>query len=242
MCCSVERIYAAAPIYDALRDRMVALTRELRQGEPSKFDTDVGAMPWDRQLALVRDQVDKAKAAGTRVLTGGSPLDGAGRFFSPTILEQPADDADVVRKETFGPVVPLMKVKDEDEAVRRANDCHLGLMAYVFTGDADKGRRLALRMESGSTMVNDVLSSFGMVETPWGGTKQSGVGRTHGDDGLRDLCEMRHINVNRGWLPSMKRELWWYPYSQKTWNLGLRVIRTVYGRRSLLGRLVRWFI
>ncbi len=242
VCCSVERVYAVSSIYPQLRDRLVELTKELRQGDPKKFDTDVGAMPWDRQLAMVRDQVDQAKAAGSRILTGGGPLDRPGRFFAPTIVEGPADDSDIVRKESFGPVLPLCEVKDEEEAVRKTNDTHLGLVNYVFTGNAEKGRRLALRLEAGTVLVNDVLASYGMVETPWGGVKQSGVGRTHSDDGLRDLCELRHINVNRSWLPLLKRELWWYPYSQKTYELGLKVIRTVYGKKSLLGKVVRWFM
>ncbi len=242
VCVSVERVFAAAPIYDRLRDRVVELTRTLRQGDPGSFDTDVGAMPWPRQLEIVREQVEKAKGSGARVLSGGGPLDRPGRFFAPTVVEQPPTDADIVRKESFGPVLPILKVENEEEAVRRANDSHLGLMGYVFSKDVARARRLALQIEAGSVMVNDVLSSFGSVETPWGGTKQSGVGRTHSDDGLRDLCEIRHINYNRSWIPLFDRELWWYPYSKATYELGLKIIRTIYGRASLVGRLVRlWF-
>lgn len=241
VCVSVERVYAVDAIYDPLKERLVKLTQALRQGDPSKPDTDVGAMPFARQLETVRDQVDKARTAGAKILTGGSAPNLGGQFFSPTIVENPAPDQDVVRRESFGPVLPLMRVKDEQEAVARANDSHLGLMGYVFTKDVAKGRRLALSIQAGSTMVNDVLSTFGSVETPWGGVKESGIGRTHSEEGLRDLCELRHVNSNKRWLPSFSRELWWYPYSQKTYELGLKVVRTVYGRNSLLGRIARWF-
>ena len=108
-----------------------------------------------------------------------------------------------------------MRVADEDEAVRLANDSHLGLLAYVFTRDRDKGKRLAERIEAGTVMVNDVLNTYACPETPWGGVKASGIGRTHSVHGLRDLCETRHVNYDRIALP---REVWWYPYKERTFR------------------------
>jgi len=121
-----------------------------------------------------------------------------------------------------------MKVKDVEEAVRLANDSHLGLMAYVFGSDRERTRRIAERIEAGTVMVNDVLGSYAYPETPWGGVKQSGIGRTHSDDGLRDLCEMRHVNYDL--LRPGRKELWWYPYGEKTWKLGLRFLRGLFGK------------
>jgi len=132
---------------------------------------------------------------------------------------------EVMKKEIFGPVLPIMKVRDEEEAVSLANDSHLGLMAYVFTQDRPKGRRLAERIESGTVMVNDCLLTFGAPETPWAGVKQSGVGRTHSDEGLRDLCQTRHVNYDR---LALGKELWWYPYSEKVYKQTLKLMRWIF--------------
>jgi succinate-semialdehyde dehydrogenase/glutarate-semialdehyde dehydrogenase len=135
---------------------------------------------------------------------------------------------DVMRTEIFGPVVPIMRVADEDEAVRLANDSQLGLLAYVFTRDRARGTRLAERIEAGTVMVNDVLATYGCPETPWGGVKHSGLGRTHSILGLRELCQARHVNHDR---VAMSREVWWYPYKDSTYRALLRAGRLLFGKR-----------
>jgi succinate-semialdehyde dehydrogenase/glutarate-semialdehyde dehydrogenase len=135
---------------------------------------------------------------------------------------------DVMRRETFGPVLPIMRVADEEEAIRLANDSHLGLLAYVFTRDRDKGKRIAERVAAGTVMVNDVLATYACPETPWGGVKQSGIGRTHGRLGLHDLCETRHVNHDRIAVP---REVWWYPYKESTYRAILRGAKLLFGKR-----------
>jgi succinate-semialdehyde dehydrogenase/glutarate-semialdehyde dehydrogenase len=216
VCASVERVYAHAEVYDELVRRVVDKTRQLRQGDPARADTDVGAMTWGQQVKIVEDRVVSAVAAGAQVAIGGKAKDGQGLFFEPTVLTGVRQDMDVMRQEIFGPVMPIMKVASEEDALRLANDSHLGLLGYVFTRDREKGRRIAERMEAGTVMVNDVLATYGMPETPWGGVKQSGVGITHSDDGLRALCQTRHVNVDR---IAPKRELWWYPYGEKSYRL-----------------------
>jgi succinate-semialdehyde dehydrogenase/glutarate-semialdehyde dehydrogenase len=225
VCVSVERVYIPASIHDALVERVVALTRELRQGD-GHDEVDVGAMTWDRQIDTVERQVDEAVRAGARALTGGKRREGRGRFFPPTVLVDCTPDMPILRAETFGPVLPICKVATVEEAMRLANDSHLGLNAYVFTADRRRGEELAVRIEAGTVMVNDVLSAYGMPETPFGGVKESGLGRVHSDDGLRDLCEKRHVNIDR--LGPPKKELWWYPYSQKTIDLTKRAMRFLY--------------
>ena len=130
-----------------------------------------------------------------------------------------------MRKEIFGPVMPIMKVKDEEEAVRLANDSDMGLLAYVFTRDVDRGRRLAERIAAGTVMVNDCLLTYAAPETPWGGIKRSGLGRTHSAQGLRDLCEERHVNYDR---LRLGRELWWYPYSDGIYRKTLGALRFLF--------------
>src|SRR5262249_61191602 len=125
-------------------------------------------------------RIQSAGAAGARGRAGGARR-GQGLQFSPTVLSDCRQDMDVMRKEIFGPVMPIMKVRDEEEAVALANDSHLGLAAYVFTDDKRKGQRLAEKIESGTTRGNDVLITLGAPPTPWAGGKQAGVGITHPD-------------------------------------------------------------
>jgi succinate-semialdehyde dehydrogenase/glutarate-semialdehyde dehydrogenase len=232
ICCSVERVYAHEAVHDELVERIVALVSSLRQGDASATEidgeVDVGAMTWDRQVDNVESLVKSAVARGATVRTGGKRKPGPGLFFEPTVLTDCAQDMDVMRKEIFGPVVPIMRVSSEAEAVELANDSHLGLVAYVFTRDRAKGERLANQIEAGTVMINDVLNTYGCPETPWGGVKMSGVGRTHSVIGLRDLCELRHVNVDR-FAP--KKELWWYPYSARSYRLMLKAMKLVLGNK-----------
>jgi succinate-semialdehyde dehydrogenase/glutarate-semialdehyde dehydrogenase len=229
VCASIERVYAVDKVHDDLVARIVKQATALRQGDPSGGDeVDVGAMAWDQQVNHVEKLVDAAVAAGAKVEVGGKRGAGPGQFFQPTVLTNCRQDMDIMRKEIFGPVIPIMRVADEDEAVRLANDSHLGLLAYVFTKDREHGKRVAERIEAGTVMVNDVLATYAAPETPWGGVKQSGIGRTHSAHGLRDLCETRHVNHDRVALP---REVWWYPYKQGTFNALLRGAKLLFGKR-----------
>jgi succinate-semialdehyde dehydrogenase/glutarate-semialdehyde dehydrogenase len=226
VCVSVERVYAHQAVHDELVQKIVAETEKLRQGDPSDAGTtvDTGAMTWERQVEIVEERIKSAVAEGARVRTGGARV-GRGLQFQPTVITDCRQEMEVMRKEIFGPVMPIMKVRDEEEAIALANDSHLGLAAYVFTDDAQKGRRLAERIEAGTVMVNDVLLTFGAPETPWGGVKQSGIGHTHSDEGLRDLCQQRHVNYDR---LTLKRELWWYPYSDKLYKQTLKLMRWIF--------------
>jgi succinate-semialdehyde dehydrogenase/glutarate-semialdehyde dehydrogenase len=143
----------------------------------------------------------------------------------------------VMKAEIFGPIVPLMKVSGEAEAVRLANESHLGLGAYVFTADHERGRRVAEQLQVGSVMINDVLTHAGMAEMPWGGIKQSGLGVVRSERGLKELCNARHINEER--LPlSLGRDPYWFPYSAKSTRVVSRFLKTAFGG-SLAGRLFR---
>jgi succinate-semialdehyde dehydrogenase/glutarate-semialdehyde dehydrogenase len=121
---------------------------------------------------------------------------------------------DAMNAEIFGPVVPIMKVESEDRALELANDSPLGLGAYVFTRDRERGKRLAERIEAGSIMINDVLTHAGSPEMPWGGIKQSGLGIMRSERGLQELCYARHVNHDR--FGNLARDPFWFPYSLKT--------------------------
>ena len=210
-CASVERCYVHESIAPQFIERLVVETKKLRQNLGLMDDTDIGAMSSERQLQIAADHVDDAVKRGARVLTGGRRARELGRlFYPPTVLTEVDHQMDVMRAETFGPLLPVMTFKTDDEAVELANDSIFGLTASVWTKDIARGRRLAERIEAGTVMVNEVLYTHGLAQTPWGGVKQSGFGRTHGRLGLLELVSPRHIHVNRlSFLP----DLWWFPYS-----------------------------
>jgi len=212
-CASVERCYVQESIAPEFISRVVAETHLLKQNVGTKPDTDIGAMSNERQLGIVEEQVNDAVRHGAKVITGGQRANGLGGFFyEPTVLTNVDHGMVVMREETFGPVLPVMTFQTEDEAVKLANDCAYGLTASVWTKNTSRGRRIGERIEAGTVMVNEVLYTHGIAQTPWGGVKDSGYGRTHGRMGLLELVTPLHIHVNRfGFLP----DLWWFRYSSK---------------------------
>ena len=237
VCASVERVYAHTAIHDELVTRVVEHAARLRQGDPASFETDVGAICFPRQLDVARALIDDAVAQGARVVLGGAALplsagpDGFPRsFFQPTVVTHVRPSMRILREESFAPLLPIMRVTDVDEAVRLANDSDYGLLGYVFTGDRAKGRAIAERIRAGTVMVNDVLMTYGLPETPWAGVKHSGIGRVHSAEGLRELCETRHVHHDAFFTPP--RELWWYPYGKSTYKNALKALRLFLGGRG----------
>jgi succinate-semialdehyde dehydrogenase/glutarate-semialdehyde dehydrogenase len=210
-CASVERCYVQESIASKFIERVVAETRSLNQGIGTGESVDIGAMSNERQLQIVADHVNDARQRGAEVLTGGRRGESLeGFFYEPTVLTNVDHDMAIMRDETFGPVLPVMTFKTDDEAVKLANDSVYGLTASVWTRNISKGERIAERIEAGTVMVNEVVYTHGIAQTPWGGVKDSGYGRTHGRMGLLELVYPQHIHVNRvSFLP----DLWWFRYS-----------------------------
>ncbi|HEX5874493.1 MAG TPA: aldehyde dehydrogenase family protein [Pyrinomonadaceae bacterium] len=216
-CASIERCYVHASVAEEFLDLVVKQTRELKQDKASVEPVDVGAMTNERQLRIVEEHVSDAVARGARVLTGGKRIDdGNGWFHQPTVVYGVDHSMKVMSEETFGPVLPIMTFKTDDEAVRLANDSIYGLTASVFTRDIERGRRLAEQIDAGTVMVNEVVYTHALAQTPWGGVKQSGYGRTHGRLGLLELVNAQHIHVNS--VPGVP-DVWWFPYTRKAGEL-----------------------
>lgn len=234
VCASVERVYAHERIYDRLLEKIVERTRALRVGDPLSSDVDVGAMVDAGQLQIVENQVNDARAKGARILCGGNRLPGPGLFFEPTVLVDVTPDMDVVKEETFGPLLPVMSYRNDEEAIALANDSIYGLNAYVFTRNPDKGRWVAERLEAGTVMINEVLITHGLPETPWQGVKLSGTGKVHSDQGLRDLCYPYHINEDTVAQPSVN--FFWPPYSHAMYRRLLGAARSLFAK----GAAARW--
>ena len=216
-CASVERCYVQESIAPKFIEQVLAETRELKQGLGTDTEVDVGAMSNENQLQIVTDHVNDAKQRGAKVLAGGQRgSNRAGLFYEPTVLTNVDHNMTIMRDETFGPVLPVMTFTTEDEAIKLANDSPYGLTASVWTKNIAKGRRIAERIEAGTVMVNEVVYTHGIAQTPWGGVKDSGYGRTHGRMGLLELVHPQHIHVNRlSFLP----DLWWFRYSAQASRL-----------------------
>ncbi len=220
VCISVERIYVEEPAYDEFVAKLQAEVRKLRQGADDARDPkDVGAMTSPNQTAIVEDQVADALASGARALTGGKRAEGPGDYFEPTILVDVDHSMKVMRDETFGPVVGVMKARDAEEALRLANDSRYGLSGSVF-GEKEHAEQIARRIECGAVNVNDVLVNYFASDVPMGGWKESGIGYRHGEPGIKKFCRSESLVITRF---AGKREPTWYPYTR--------------GRRGLIGRL-----
>jgi len=224
ICLSVERIYVEEPAYDEFVSKLTAEVGRLRQGvDDAGNPKDVGAMTSPNQTAIVEEHVADAVAAGAKALTGGKRVDGPGDYFEPTVLVDVDHSMKVMRDETFGPVVGVMKVRDADEAVRMANDTRYGLGGSVF-GERERAEQVARRVECGAVNVNDVLINYFAMDVPMGGWKQSGIGFRHGEPGIKKYCRSESLVITRF---GGKREPTWYPYTK--------------GRRALITPLSRFF-
>jgi succinate-semialdehyde dehydrogenase/glutarate-semialdehyde dehydrogenase len=231
-CASVERCYVHERVAEDFTSRVVEKVRTLKQGTEGEEGSDVGAMSSERQLLIVKEHVSEALSRGARALTGGSRLGEArGYFHEPTVLTNVDHTMAVMREETFGPVLPIMTFRDEREAVRLANDSPFGLTASVWTRDLARGRRVAHQIEAGTVMVNEVLYTHGIAQTPWGGVKQSGLGRTHGRLGLLEMVVPHHVHVNR---LARIHDLWWFNYTPRA----ARLFRSL-ARRFATGSLLQ---
>ena len=236
-CTSVERVFVEEPVYDEFVELVTDRVRGLRQRAPGKrFDADVGALSSEAQLAIVERHVSEALANGARALVGGKRADGPGAFFKPTVLVDVDESMRCMREETFGPTLPVMKVKDAEEAIRLANASSYGLSASVWTRDRARGEQIARRLEAGAVNVNDMFANVFAIPIPQGGWKQSGVGaRLGGAHGIRKYCRPQSVTTTR---LAPKSELVWYPYTALKGKLFLRLTRFLFARdwRRRLGR------
>jgi acyl-CoA reductase-like NAD-dependent aldehyde dehydrogenase len=229
ICIAIERVYVEEPVYDTFVTKVVDKVRALRQGVPSAPGAvEVGAVTFGPQAEVLERHVQDAVDKGARVLVGGKRRPGPGRFFEPTVLTGVDHTMQVMTEESFGPLLPIMKVRDTEEAVRLANDTRYGLNSSVFTKDVEKGERLARRLEAGNACVNDALMNYLAQEAPFGGAKESGIGVRHGAAGIRKYCSTQTILITRFGL---KREPTMFP--NRAWKAMVldRLMVMLWGRR-----------
>jgi len=232
VCTSTERVYVVEEVADSFTRKVVEETARLRQGASGEFD--VGAIIAQSQMGIIEEHVRDAVERGARVLAGGRRNPSLpGLFFEPTVLADVSHEMKVMRDETFGPVLPIMRVRDEDEALALANASRYGLNANVWTRNKRKGTQIAKAIESGCVVVNDCMITYGVTESPFGGVKESGIGRVNGEIGLRGYCRVQSILIDRF---GGRTEPLWYPYSARKLQWLGRALRVLWG--TSLGRLL----
>jgi succinate-semialdehyde dehydrogenase/glutarate-semialdehyde dehydrogenase len=234
VCMSVERVYVHEALYDDFVDTVVTDTRRLRQGNPANGQVDVGAMTFPPQVEIIERHLEDAVDKGARILTGGEAVSiEGGTYFEPTVVVDVSHEMDLMREETFGPIMPIMKVSSAAEAVRLANDTPYGLNASIFSTDRERARRLARQIQSGNVCINDVIASYLAIEAPYGGMKESGVGRRKGLWELDDFSQPQTIMEDR---VGLKREPFWYPYRESVVETIDRALDGLY-RRGIAAKI-----
>src|SRR5438067_5540595 len=238
-CAGIERVYVVGEVADRFIDGVVAGAEALRLGDPASFDTEIGPMVSRDQYELVKELVDDALANGAELRCGGPVEDERwpdAAFYAPTVLTGVTHEMRIMREEIFGPVVPIVTVDSEEEAIAMANDSVFGLSASVWTLDRDKGDRIARRLEAGSVWINDHMYSHGTCQCSWGGIKDSGIGRAHSKFGFYECVNIKHV----AWEPSRVKDFWWHPYDEALAKALKTSAQVLYGPRGArLGALRR---
>ena len=182
-CISVERVYAVESVYDQFVEAVIDEVNKVQTGYSPATDNrfHMGPMTFERQLDIIDDHMQDAIVKGARVAVGGKKQ---GMFVEPTVVLNVDHSMKIMREETFGPIIPIMKVENEAHAIQLANDSDMGLGASVWSRDIKRAERVAHQLETGTVNINDALSHFGVPDLPFGGVKESGNGRSHGKEDL----------------------------------------------------------
>jgi succinate-semialdehyde dehydrogenase/glutarate-semialdehyde dehydrogenase len=235
-CGGVQRVLVHRTVYPAFLEKFTALVSRLRPGDDD--DADLGIMAAARQREAVERQVAECLAQGAQIAAQSpAPADPAasdGRFYPATVLVNLGPRMPVMAEEIFGPVAGVCPVEDDEEALGVANASAYGLTASVWSRDRRRARQLAARINAGAVMINDHLMSHGLAETPWGGFGDSGLGRTHGEPGFREMLKLKVVVDDM--LPGARRDIWWQPYSARLYR-GLAAIADLLAAPGLGRRL-----
>jgi acyl-CoA reductase-like NAD-dependent aldehyde dehydrogenase len=192
ICCAVKRLIVHENIYDTVVEKLVEFLHTVKIGDPMDPTTQLGPLAAARQLALLESQVAASRTKGAHIAFGGKKPDGlSGAYYLPTVLTNIKPDMSVWREEIFGPVLPVIAFRTEDEAIELANDTIYGLSAVVYSQDKIRARRVAMQIDAGCVDIN--LASHWRPCNPFGGYKASGMGRIYGKPGFLELCQIKVI-------------------------------------------------
>ena len=231
VCMSIERIYVEKTVAVEFIEKLKGKMEAMRTGpERATEDRDFGPFIGPAQIAIVERHVASARASGATILVGGERIqkEDEGVFFQPTLITDVDHSMEIMKEETFGPVVCVMAVDDVEQALELANDSEYGLNASVWTNNVDYGIQIANRIESGNVCVNEAILNAGVLDLPFGGIKQSGVGTRHGGaDGIRIFCQAQSMLIGKA---KKNGELPWFPYTTKKTNMLEKLMVFMYGR------------
>ncbi len=224
-CVSVERFYVVEPVFQEFVQESVAQAKKLTLGYSPAIDNpyDLAPLTFERQKKIIEEQLQDALAKGAKIVAGGQ-IDGL--FAEPTVLVDVDHSMKLMRDETFGPIMPIMKVKDEAEAIRLGNDSYFGLGASVWSNDKERAERVAHQLEVGSVNINDATTHYPVSLLPFGGVKQSGSARTHGKTEVMQFTQLHSYSVGR---PPMTIDLATQMRKPGHYRLGAAVMRLAFG-------------
>jgi acyl-CoA reductase-like NAD-dependent aldehyde dehydrogenase len=211
VCAAVKRVYVHEAVARPFIDKVVAATRKLKLGPGSDPGSDLGPLANDRAIGTLRALLHDALDKGARLETGGFPAIQSGFYWQPTVVSGMDHSMRLMKEEAFGPILPIQSVVDDQEAVELANDTDYGLDAYVFSGDLVRACRIADQLKAGSVDINEVIVNYTIRDLPFGGVKQSGIGRCHGQMGLRLFTDTKSLVIDNG---QEATEPHWFPYGE----------------------------
>lgn len=232
-CTSVERIYVQEGIYDAFKAELLKQVARIKQETDKDGDADVGAMTVDFQVETIKKHFEDAKKQGAAILSGET-WDGKSKLIPPIVLENVTPEMKVLTEESFGPFLPLVKFKTEEEAVALANDSEFGLSASVWTRDMKRAERVTSAIKTGNVSVNNVMLTEGNPALPFGGTKNSGFGRYKGEIGLHGFCNVKSVLIDKN---SSKIESNWFPYTKTKYDLFSKMTEGLFS-----GKLIKFAV
>ncbi len=235
-CGGVERIYVHQSVYEPFMERLTAKVKSLRVGEDTDYNVDMGAMTSRSQMETVRNHLEDALEKGAVIVAQSDcpPKESPGNFLPATVVAEVNHDMQIMQEETFGPVLAVMKVVDMEQAITLANDSIYGLTGSVWSRNYRKAGQIAGKIRAGVITINDHLVSHGMAETPWGGLKASGYGKTHGRIGFNEMTQPQVVVHDL--MSFAKKDLWWHPYDESLYRGLLGAMKLFYGRK-LINRL-----
>jgi succinate-semialdehyde dehydrogenase/glutarate-semialdehyde dehydrogenase len=231
-CGGVERIYVEAAAFEPFLQLLAQKVRELRVGPDRDHCVDMGAMTTEQQMETVRCHAEDAIRRGANVYAQSAiPEKASGNYLPAMVFTDVDHSMLLMREETFGPLVGVMKVADMDQAVALANDSHLGLTGSVWSRNRREARRLATRVQAGVVTINDHLMSHGLHETPWGGFKMSGIGRVHGRIGMDEMTQVQCVVDDI--MPGVKKNAWWHPHGPEVYRGVLGLLEFLYSKKMM---------
>ncbi|MDX1453903.1 MAG: aldehyde dehydrogenase family protein [Gammaproteobacteria bacterium] len=227
-CAGVERLYVHESIHDDFMRALKNTVDGLRWSEETPFDSDIGPLCTERQANVVRQQVEAALAAGATIHAEAPFTTDSTRLIKPLVLSNVSHDMEVMREETFGPIIGVMTFKDEADVIELANDSRYALTASVWSRNRKHARELAGHLKAGAVTINDHMLSHGLTETPWGGPGDSGLGRGHGEFAFEAMTDPQVVIDD--WLGFAQRNVFWYPFSRSIYDGLLGGIHAIHGR------------